>query len=80
MNQLKTGFRTVITGVFFSLAFGGAGRCEDPSDPARESIIQGVRDDVRRQIKANEAKARKTTVGRSTRSASGARKPKATNN
>jgi hypothetical protein len=49
------------------LAFGGVARSNDPTEASRESIVQGVRDDVRRKIKEqSEIEARKepVTVGR----------------
>jgi hypothetical protein len=59
--------RFYLIGLGMYLALGGAGRCNDPAEPSRDSIIQGVRDDVRRKIKEqSEIEARKepVTVGR----------------
>ena len=45
-----------MVGLGLSTALVGVARSEDPSEGSRESIIQGVRDDVRRKIREREAK------------------------
>ncbi|HKS18067.1 MAG TPA: hypothetical protein VJS63_02510 [Bradyrhizobium sp.] len=48
--------RALIVGFSMMMACGGVARCEDPAESSRDSIIQGVRDDVRRQIREREAR------------------------
>jgi hypothetical protein len=50
-------FRTLLAGFGLIVALGGAARSQDysPADSSRDSIIQGVRDDVRRKIRQQEA-------------------------
>lgn len=43
--------RAPILAVGLLMALCGAARCNDPAESSRESIIQGVRDDVRRHIR-----------------------------
>ncbi|HEV2155745.1 hypothetical protein [Bradyrhizobium sp.] len=38
------------------MAFCGVARCDDPAESSRESIIQNVREDVRRHIRAQQTK------------------------
>jgi hypothetical protein len=59
--------RLSIAGFGLILALGGAAQAQDhPADSSRDSIIQGVRDDVRRKIRdqqAAEYRAGSATVG-----------------
>jgi hypothetical protein len=59
--------RLSLAGFSLILALGGAAQSQDhPSDSSRDSIIQGVRDDVRRKIRdqqAAEYRAGSATVG-----------------
>ncbi len=53
---LIAGFgRTLILGIGLLAATTSQGRCDDSIDTNRDSVVQGVRDDVRRQIKEREA-------------------------
>ena len=48
--------RALLVGFGITVAMGGAARAyESPADSARQSIIQSVRDDVRRRIHTGEA-------------------------
>jgi hypothetical protein len=58
--------RVLLFGLGMSLALGGVARSNDPAQASRESIIQGVRDDVRRKIheqSASETRKEPGTVG-----------------
>jgi hypothetical protein len=62
--------RALLAGFGLVVALGGAAQSQDhPADSSRDSIIQGVRDDVRRRIRdqqAAEYRARSATVGQTT--------------
>ncbi|MBI5323240.1 hypothetical protein [Bradyrhizobium sp.] len=47
--------RTLLFGLCLTLPIASVGRCEDPAKASRDTIIQGVRDDVRRKIREREA-------------------------
>jgi hypothetical protein len=59
--------RALLAGFGLVVALGGAAQPQDhPADSSRDSIIQGVRDDVRRRIRdqqAAEYRAESATVG-----------------
>ena len=64
--------RALMVGLGLSTALVGVAQSEESTDSARESIIQGVRDDVRRKIREREAKppnsgAKVATKGRPTK-------------
>ena len=52
--------RALMVGLGLSTALVGVAKSEESIDSARESIIQGVRDDVRRKIREREAKSANT--------------------
>jgi hypothetical protein len=47
--------RTLILSMGLVAAAVSEGRCDEPVDTNRDTIIQGVREDVRRQIKERDA-------------------------
>jgi len=47
--------RTLLLGLGLATSIVNVARCDDPADASRDSIIQGVRDDVRRKIREREA-------------------------
>lgn len=49
-------YRALMVGLGLSTALVGVAKSEESIDSSRESIIQGVRDDVRRKIREREAK------------------------
>ena len=57
--------RALLAGFGLIVALGGAARSEDysPADSTRDSIIQGVRDDVRRKIRDQQAVENRTGAG-----------------
>ncbi|MBR1120852.1 hypothetical protein JQ628_04930 [Bradyrhizobium lablabi] len=68
MTQTFRFCRALLAGLGLIVALAGAARAEDysPADSTRDSIIQGVRDDVRRKIRdqqAAENRAEAATVG-----------------
>jgi hypothetical protein len=55
MTRALRFWQTLIVGYGMLVAGGGVARCDDPAAASRESIIQGVRDDVRLKIRQREA-------------------------
>jgi hypothetical protein len=51
MAHISRLFSAPILAFGLLLALCGTARCDDPADSSRESIIQGVREDVRRHIR-----------------------------
>ncbi len=54
MTTLKP-CKALFLGLGLAVLIVNAARCDDPADASRDSIIQGVRDDVRRKIREHEA-------------------------
>ena len=70
MHQLCS-YQALLAGFVLMVALGSVARSEDyhPADSTRDSIIQGVRDDVRRKIRdqqAAESRAESATPGQTT--------------
>lgn len=57
--------RAMLAGFGVIVALAGTARSEDysPADSSRDSIIQGVRDDVRRKIRDQQAAENRTEAG-----------------
>jgi hypothetical protein len=55
--------RVFLVGFGMYLALGGVARCDDPAESSRDSIIQGVRDDVRRKIREQGAREARSEFG-----------------
>jgi hypothetical protein len=64
MKQISGFCRAPMLGLGLLLALCGAARCDDPAESSRESIIQGVRDDVRRHIRDIEARSGRAEASR----------------
>jgi len=54
MTRIASFARTPILALPLLLALCGVARCDDPAESSRESIIQNVREDVRRHIRAQQ--------------------------
>jgi hypothetical protein len=68
--------RTLILSIGLVAAAASEARCDDPVDTNRDNIVQGVREDVRRQIKQRDAdSATVQSVPRNTRQLRKKRKP-----
>jgi len=65
MSQTLRFCRTALAGFGLIVALAGAARSEDysPADSTRDSIIQGVRDDVRRKIRDQQAVENRAGAG-----------------
>jgi hypothetical protein len=48
------------------MALCGAARCDDPAESSRETIIQGVREDVRRHIREAGERSKRSEVSQAT--------------
>lgn len=73
--------RALLVGFGITVAMGGAAWSYSPADLARQSIVQSVRDDVRRRINTGEANPMDTrpeigTVGQASSRTYRSRKPK----
>ncbi|MBR0855764.1 hypothetical protein [Bradyrhizobium liaoningense] len=67
MMHMPRAFRLSLAALGLLMALSGTARCDDPAEASRESIIQGVRDDVRRQIKQRETEQRASKTRSSVR-------------
>ena len=54
MTSTMSFARAPILALPLLMAFCGVARCDDPAESSRESIIQNVREDVRRHIRAQQ--------------------------
>lgn len=56
--------RALLLGFGIIMALAGQARCQEPGEASRETIIQGVRDDVRQKIREQQnVPAGQPTVG-----------------
>ena len=54
MTRIVSFVRAPILALPLLMALCGVARCDDPAEASRESIIQNVREDVRRHIRAQQ--------------------------
>lgn len=55
MTAMLNFCKTLLVGLGLAMPMVTVARCEDPANASRDTIIQGVRDDVRRKIREREA-------------------------
>lgn len=64
MGRAGTASRAALLGLGLVTASVRAGQCDDPAETNRDTIIQGVRDDVRRQVRQRETVLQKNAAPR----------------
>jgi len=66
MTRLFRFFAAPILPFGLLMALCGTARCDDPAESSRESIIQGVREDVRRHIREAGERSKRSEVSQAT--------------
>ena len=74
-------FRSVLIGIGLIAALSSPARSQDanPSDSSRDSIIQGVRDDVRRKIRGQQTGENRSAATRTASNKAKKKRPQAAN-